>query len=194
MIQTIELNNFLSHSFTKLDFDDGVTIFIGHNGAGKSSIIDAITFVLFGKHVRKSNRSLIKKGCEHAYVKMKFLVNKIQYEAIRKIDRNGNMYSHLIEIKINGETTLLVSGERKQFGESMTKQVEDIIGVDFNKLKITSIVQQGELNAIIKSKPKEFKEMINALIGIDKLDIASGAMKLINSLFVFQQPKNFVLF
>ncbi len=192
MIQTIELNNFLSHSFTKLDFDDdGVTIFIGHNGSGKSSIIDAITFVLFGKHNRKSNRSLIKKGSNQAYVKIRFSVNKKQYEAIRRIDRNGNMYSHLVEIKINGESTLLVSGERKQFGESMTKQIEDIIGVDFSKLKITSIVQQGELNAIIKSKPKEFKEIINALIGIDRLDTAAAAMNLIKKKFRIEiQKKN----
>lgn len=182
MIQAIELNNFLSHSFTKLKFDKGLTIFIGYNGSGKSSIIDAITFALFGKHVRKSNKSLIKKGCNQAYVKIQFSTNRKTYEAIRKIDRNGEMYSHLIEINEN-EELLLVSGERKQFGESMTKQIESILGMDFTKLKITSIVQQGELNAIIKSKPKEFKEIINSLIGINKLDIASSAMRIIKKKF-----------
>ncbi|MCY3854164.1 MAG: SMC family ATPase [Thaumarchaeota archaeon] len=182
MIQAIELNNFLSHSFTKLKFDKGLTIFIGHNGSGKSSIIDAITFALFGKHVRKSNKSLIKKGCNQAYVKIQFSTNRKTYEAIRKIDRNGEMYSHLIEINEN-EELLLVSGERKQFGESMTKQIESILGMGFTKLKITSIVQQGELNAIIKSKPKEFKEIINSLIGINKLDIASSAMRIIKKKF-----------
>ncbi|TFH02371.1 MAG: SMC family ATPase, partial [Nitrosopumilus sp.] len=48
---------------------------------------------------------------------------------------------------------------------------------DFEKLKIASIVQQGELNSIIKAKPKEFKELLNAVIGIDKLDVASNSMK-----------------
>ena len=37
------------------------------------------------------------------------------------------------------------------------------IGLDFEKLKIASIVQQGELNAIINAKPKEFKELLNAI-------------------------------
>ena len=59
----------------------------------------------------------------------------------------------------------------------MTREIEKTIGLDFEKLKIASIVQQGELNAIIKAKPKEFKELLNAIIGIDKLDIASEAMK-----------------
>jgi exonuclease SbcC len=59
----------------------------------------------------------------------------------------------------------------------MTHEVEKIIGLDFEKLKIASIVQQGELNSIIKAKPKEFKELLNAVIGIDKLDVASNSMK-----------------
>ncbi len=65
----------------------------------------------------------------------------------------------------------------------MTHEVEKTIGLDFEKLKIASIVQQGELNAIIKAKPKEFKELLNAIIGIDKLDVASEAMKTINNHF-----------
>ena len=70
----------------------------------------------------------------------------------------------------------IAAGERKQFGESMTEQVEKVIGMSFEKLKIASIVQQGELNSIINAKPKEFKELLSAIIGIDKLDIASGSM------------------
>src|SRR3989304_1286733 len=65
----------------------------------------------------------------------------------------------------------------------MTSEVEKRIGLDFEKLKIASIVQQGELNAIIKAKPKEFKELLNAIIGIDKLDVAAEAMKIINKDF-----------
>ena len=45
------------------------------------------------------------------------------------------------------------------------------------KLKIASIVQQGELNSIIKAKPKEFKELLNTIIGIDRLDVAVESMK-----------------
>ena len=61
----------------------------------------------------------------------------------------------------------------------MTRKIEEYIGLDFEKLKIASIVQQGELNSIIKAKPKEFKELINAVIGIDKLDISSENMKIV---------------
>jgi len=176
MITSIELGDFLSHSDTKLDFENGVTVFVGHNGAGKSSIIDAFTFALFGQHTRKSNKGLIKRGAIQGFSKVSFTINGKQYQAVRKIDSKGGLAAKFSE-KSNDEIKEIAAGERKQFGESMTHEIEKIIGLDFEKLKIASIVQQGELNSIIKAKPKEFKELINAVIGIDKLDVASNSMK-----------------
>ena len=182
MITSIELGDFLAHSDTKLDFDNGVTVFVGHNGAGKSSIIDAITFALFGHHTRKSNKGLIKRGSNQGYAKVNFSVNEKKYEAVRKIDSKGTLSAKFSEI-VGNEIVEIAAGERKQFGESMTQEVEKKIGLDFEKLKVASIVQQGELNAIINAKPKEFKELLNAIIGIDMLDVASESMKIVNKEF-----------
>ena len=182
MITSIELVDFLSHSETKLEFEDGVTIFVGDNGAGKSSIIDGITFSLFGQHTRKSNKGLIRRGANQGYAKIKFTINGKQYETVRKMDSKGSLAATFSEITNNNRIEI-AAGERKQFGESMTEQVEKTIGMDFEKLKIASIVQQGELNSIINAKPKEFKELLNAIIGIDKLDIASESMKKVTKEF-----------
>jgi exonuclease SbcC len=89
MITSIELGDFLAHSETKLEFENGVTVFVGDNGAGKSSMIDAITFALFGQHTRKSNKSLIKRGSNQGFAKIGFSINGKQYEAVRKIDSKG---------------------------------------------------------------------------------------------------------
>ena len=59
----------------------------------------------------------------------------------------------------------------------MTAEVEKVLGMSYEKLKIASIVQQGELNSIIKARPKEFKELLNTIIGIDRLDVAVESMK-----------------
>ena len=182
MITSIELGDFLAHSNTKLEFENGVTVFVGDNGAGKSSIIDAITFSLFGQHTRKSNKSLIRRGANQGFAKIGFSINGKQYEAVRKIDNKGSLAATFSEI-LQDERVEIAAGERKQFGESMTHEVEKTIGLDFEKLKIASIVQQGELNTIINAKPKEFKELLNAIIGIDKLDVASESMKLVNKEF-----------
>ncbi len=177
MITSIELGNFISHSETKLDFEDGVTVFVGHNGAGKSSIIDAITFGLFGEHTRKSNKSLIRRGTSQAYVKVRFSAMGKTYEVTRKIDAKGTLGAQFVELQ-DGQEVVRSSGERRQFGESTTHEIETTLGLDFQKLKIASIVQQGELSSIIKAKPKEFKELLNAIIGIDKLDLASENLKI----------------
>jgi len=178
MINSIELGNFLSHAETKLNFGEGVTVFVGPNGAGKSGIIDAITFALFGQHTRKSNKGLIRRGENQGYARINFSINNKILQATRKINLQGTLSSQFLEKTDDGWTTI-AEGERKQFGESMTRKIEEFIGLDFEKLKIASIVQQGELNSIIKAKPKEFKELINAVIGIDKLDISSENMKIV---------------
>ena len=182
MITSIELVDFLSHSDTKLKFEDGVTIFVGDNGAGKSSIIDAITFSLFGQHTRKSNKGLIRRGANQGYAKIEFSIKDKKYETVRKIDTKGSL-SAIFSETTNNNRVEIAAGERKQFGESMTEQVEKTIGMNFEKLKIASIVQQGELNSIINAKPREFKELLNAIIGIDKLDIASDTMQKVTKEF-----------
>ncbi|TLX81822.1 MAG: SMC family ATPase [Thaumarchaeota archaeon] len=176
MLNEIELANFLSHSSTKLGFNKGVTVFVGQNGAGKSSIIDGITFALFGQHTRNSNKGLVRRGANQAYSKVNFSISDRRFEAIRKIDSKGTVSAQFFEKK-DGTLLPLAAGERKQFGESMTKTIESLIGMDFDKLKVASIVQQGELNSIINADPKKFKELVNAIIGIDKLDTAFEIMK-----------------
>ncbi len=176
MLTEIELGNFLSHHNTKLPFDKGVTVFVGQNGAGKSSVIDGITFALFGQHTRNSNKGLIRRGSNQGYAKVDFTISGRAFEAVRKIDSKGTLAAQFFEKK-DGVLVPLAAGERKQFGESMTKEIESLIGMDFDKLKIASIVQQGELNSIIDADPRKFKELVNAIIGIDKLDTAFGLMK-----------------
>ena len=176
MLTEIELGNFLSHYNTKLSFDKGVTVFVGHNGAGKSSVIDGITFALFGQHTRNSNKGLIRRGANQGYAKVDFTMSGRAFEAVRKIDSKGTLAAQFFEKK-DGALVQLAAGERKQFGESMTKEIESLIGMDFDKLKIASIVRQGELNSIIDADPRKFKELVNAIIGIDKLDTAFGSMK-----------------
>jgi exonuclease SbcC len=138
MITSVEISNFLSHSDTKLEFDNGVTVFVGHNGAGKSSIIDAITFALFGQHTRKSNKGLIKHGEAQGFTKVIFSINGKRYKAERRIDVKGGLAAQFSEM-VENQWMPLAAGERKQFSESMTHEVEKRIGLDFEKLKIARL-------------------------------------------------------
>jgi exonuclease SbcC len=183
MISSVELVNFISHFDTKLEFDNDTTVFVGKNGAGKSTIIDAITFALFGEHTRGSNRDLLKRGTNQGYVKAEFSANGKNYQALRKINSKGELVLAQLSENIDGNIRTIAEGERKQFGDHMSKQVEKILGVDYKKLKIASVVQQNELRTIINSTGKDFKEILNTIIGIDGLDIASKSMGKLQSEF-----------
>ena len=179
MIKAIELGNFISHNRTLLTFDRGITIFLGHNGSGKSSIIDAITFALYGQHTRKTNKNLVRRGSESSWLNVRFSVGSKEYNAHRQLGSNGqSQLAKFDQVSDSGNIVEknVVSGERKQFGDSMSGEIARILGIDYKKLRIAAVVQQGELSSIIDSQPKEFKELLNSLIGIDRLDTAYQTM------------------
>jgi DNA repair protein SbcC/Rad50 len=184
VLKDIKLHNFISHSDTTLTFNRGITIFVGHNGSGKSSIIDAITFALFGEHTRKSNKNLVQRGCQSSSVSLSFSIGAREYVAYRQIGSSGQSTSAKFELisdvnnaarSVNNKR-IIISGERKQFGESMSAEIAKIVEMNYKKLRIAGIIQQGELNKIIETQPKEFKELLNGLIGIDRLDLAYHTM------------------
>lgn len=183
------MNNFLSHTDTNLEFSPGITVFVGHNGSGKSSIIDSITFALFNEHTRKTNKNLITRGLggyvsneTGSFVIMDFSIGSNAYRIRRQIDTQGRLVSTQLdslvkpkEVKKISEKNVMstrpvISGERKQLGESVIREVETILGIGYSKLQVAGIIHQGEISKIIDSQPKEFKELLNNMIGLDRLD------------------------
>jgi len=89
----IRWKNFLStgNQYTEIDFEkNSTTLIIGSNGAGKSTVLDALTFSLYGKPFRKINKpqlpnSVNEKDCR---VEVEFTVNNIQWKVVRGIKPN----------------------------------------------------------------------------------------------------------
>ena len=201
MIKKIILNNFLSHTDTSLDFHPGITVFVGHNGSGKSSIIDSITFALFDEHTRKSDKNLLTRGMggyvnneTGSFVILEFSIGPTNYRIRRQIDSQGRLTSAKLEqiFKNNSSNNAsgtdqndksvyrqIISGERKQLGESVIRETESIMGINYTKLQIAGIIQQGEISKIIDSQPKEFKELLNNMIGLDRLDESFNNMHVV---------------
>lgn len=180
MIKEVQLKDFIAHRDTKLEFGKGITIFVGHNGSGKSSIIDAVTFALFGKHTRKSNKNLVRRGANTAMVQVRFALNSKEFQATRALTGSGlQSFSQFAVVSDGGNAVNrpIVGGERKQFGESMSSEIAKVLGLDYEKLRVAAVVQQGELVRIVEAQPKEFKELLNGLIGIDRLDLAYETMR-----------------
>ena len=152
LIKKIKLNNFLCHSNTSLEFHPGITVFVGHNGSGKSSIIDSITFALFDEHTRKSNKNLLTRGMEGSinneagsFVIMNLSIGSSDYRVQRQIDMQGRLISARLEQAVKPEKSdkkqvgnnnsnhnemiyrPIISGESKQDNRFSTKGIQRII-------------------------------------------------------------------
>ena len=93
LFETIRWKNFLStgNQYTEVNFTENKTnLIIGTNGAGKSTVLDALTFSLFGKPFRKINKpqlinSTNEKDCR---VEVCFSVNNTEWKIVRGIKPN----------------------------------------------------------------------------------------------------------
>jgi len=174
MITEVELLDFLSHRDTRVAFGPGMNVIVGPNGAGKSSVVDAITFALFGKHTRRVNKSLVRHGAPSAVASVAFEAGGRTLKATRKI--KGGVATPVLQ-EASGETWANVAaGERRQMGESTTREIEAAVGMNFERMQIASIIRQGELSEIVHEAPKDFKLRINDIAGISDMDAAEGHM------------------
>ena len=57
----LKLNNFKSHEHTVIPFEKGISVIVGENGAGKSTILEAISFALYKQHTAKKIDDLVLK-------------------------------------------------------------------------------------------------------------------------------------
>ena len=111
--KTIKWKNFLStgQHFTEIDFTKNKTnLIIGTNGAGKSTILDALCFSLFGRSFRKINKPQLintvnEKDC---VVEVEFLIGTSEWKVIRGIKPN------IFEIYCNDKVVDQVSAANDQ--------------------------------------------------------------------------------
>ena len=122
VFEKIRWKNFLStgNVFSEVDLEAGRTnLIVGTNGAGKSTILDALTFSLFGKPFRKINKpalvnSINEKDC---LVEIEFRIGNQEYKVVRGIKPNKfeitcngqlwNQESSLVEQQKNFENNVL---------------------------------------------------------------------------------------
>ena len=116
ILNSIELESIRSYNHEKIEFPKGITLFEGDIGSGKSTILMAIEFALFGLGSQKPDSLLSKKATE-GYVILNFEVEKKTYEIKRKLKRKGDLISqdskscHLVS---DGEMEPLSASELKQ--------------------------------------------------------------------------------
>ena len=93
IFKSIRYKNFLSsgNTFTDINFRKSKsTLVVGHNGAGKSTMLDALSFGLFGKPHRKIMKSQLVNSINQrqAVVEVEFSIGKSNFKIVRGIKPN----------------------------------------------------------------------------------------------------------
>ena len=93
LFETIRWKNFLStgNHFSEIKFNQHAsTLITGSNGSGKSTVLDALTFGLFGKPFRKINKSQLINSMNEkdAKVEVEFSISSTEWKVVRGIKPN----------------------------------------------------------------------------------------------------------
>jgi len=119
--EILRWKNFLStgNIFTEINLNThNNTLIVGENGAGKSTILDALTFVLFGKPFRKINKPQLLNSINQKQLvaEIEFSIGKNNYKIVRGIK------PVVFEVYMNGNL-LNQSAEMKDYQEILEKQI-----------------------------------------------------------------------
>jgi DNA repair exonuclease SbcCD ATPase subunit len=161
IFEKIRWRNFLStgNQFTEIDFlKNSTTLIVGSNGAGKSTILDALTFVLFGKAFRTINKPQLvntvnEKDC---LVEIDFKIGSINWKVHRGIKPN------IFKIYKNDELM-----DQSSSAVDQQKWFEQVV-LKMNYKSFTQIVILGSSNFIpfMQLSPSNRREVIEDLLDI----------------------------
>ncbi|WP_300451266.1 SMC family ATPase [Fusobacterium sp.] len=92
-INRIYLENYRIHEKLEVEFDKGINLLLGENGKGKSSILEAIGYALFGSDLRGTQKDAIQYGKKSAKIQVEFTgVDGEEYIVTRKLPGTTSIY------------------------------------------------------------------------------------------------------
>jgi exonuclease SbcC len=147
----------------ELDFA-GLDLFAitGPTGAGKSSLIDAIVFALYGQVPRVGDdyKQLISHGAERLSVMLEFGVGKERYR-IARTARPDKPSQQRFE-RITHEPPEPIADRVKE----MRAEVDRILGLDYDGFTRSVVLPQGQFDAFLKGEPRERRKILVGLLNL----------------------------
>jgi DNA repair protein SbcC/Rad50 len=162
----LTLKNFLSYRDATLDFRGLHTACIsGSNGAGKSSLLEAITWAVWGESRAASEDDVIHAGSKEVRVDFTFKTNQDIYRVIRTRQRSG---SSVLEFQVetpNGFRALTGKGVR-----ATQDLILEHIKLDYDTFINSAYLRQGRADEFMLKRPTERKEILAELLKLNQYD------------------------
>jgi len=150
-----------------LEFSDGITFVAGQNESGKSTLLDAILYALYGRMVRPSampsNEEIIAYGANGASVQLTFSIGDRTFQVTRKIHMSRPNEAVLQEILADDRKRTIATTVK-----TVTKEVENLLGgITFNEIIASNVVAQKDLERLVEQSKEDRKRVINAFLNLE---------------------------
>jgi exonuclease SbcC len=172
----LEIKNFLAYRSPDAVRFDGVHLacLTGSNGAGKSSLLDAITWALWGKARARRDEELVHLGQVDMYVQLDFEQEGIIYRVIRRRSRKSSSGSlDLFAIEPDGTPNTLSEPSTR----ATQAKINRLLRLDYDTFVNSAFLQQGKADAFSTKTPKERKQILGDILGLSRWDDYEDAAK-----------------
>ena len=158
-LHQLQIKNFISIKQASINFDDlsdGVFLISGPTGSGKSSMLDALHWVLFGKTLSSNRAAVIKEirstfapAAEDTIVTLTFNQDKVEYKVIRTLKKDGGT-----------AIQLFVPGAVYDKVKEANEQLEKIIGLNVKQFDQMVMLEQGNFSKFLLADSKTRAEIL----------------------------------
>ena len=150
---------------------------VGPIGSGKSSILDAISFALYGKtpQVESATKSLIHQLADQSHVELRFQVDGQVWRAVRSLRRRGAS-GHQLELLADDEPDAEVL-EVVTLEGPMNERIEQLLGMDFKTFCRSVLLAQNRFAEFLKATPAQRDAVLKGVFGFERLDEALRVAK-----------------
>ncbi|MFC1926284.1 AAA family ATPase [Chloroflexota bacterium] len=169
----LTLRNFMCYhdDVPPLSFESfHVACLCGDNGSGKSALLDAVTWALWGKTRAKSDNDLIYMGEGVMEVEFEFAVGDNRYRVLRKRTKPGlkRTGQSLLELQsLTPDSFVSISGNTMRETE---QKIVEVLHMDYQTFINSALLLQGRANEFSMKTPGERKEVLASILGLSLYD------------------------
>ncbi|MBN2555562.1 MAG: SMC family ATPase [Anaerolineales bacterium] len=165
----LELSNFLAYKDSQSLSFDGIHVacLVGPNGAGKSSLLDAITWALWGKARTSTPDDLIHHGQEHMRVTLVFQQDQFRYRVIRQ-RKAGDRGQSLLELQQLDEAGISWEGISAPTMRETQQGIINLIRLDYDTFVNSALLLQGRADEFTTRTPGERKQVLASILGLNE--------------------------
>jgi len=165
----LRLANFKPYGDVDLQFRDGVTVIHGLNGSGKSSLLEACFFALYGsKALPGTLDDVIRNGTDEAAIELWFTHDGVDYHIERQLRKSGDRVT-TSKCVLEGDDG---SGEpiSRDGARAVRQFITELLRMDSEAFVNCAYVRQGEVNKLINATPQQRQDMLDDLLQLGMLE------------------------